>query len=80
MQLCQDTSSTPDRTQRGITTLNGMEEGKDSIERLVEIHDPVEVEAPILESNTHHFKQTQETPLFNSRLIGLINDAANNAN
>lgn len=33
-----------------------------------------------IERNKHHFKQAQETPLFDSHLIGIFNDAADNAN
>jgi hypothetical protein len=64
----------------GVTTLNVMEEGKDGIERVEEIQDLVEVESRILERNKHHFKQAHETPLFDSRLVGLINDSSDNAN
>jgi hypothetical protein len=64
---------------QNATTLNVMEEGKDIIERVVEIQDPVEVQARILERNSrHHLKQAQETPLFDLRLVGLIHDAADN--
>jgi hypothetical protein len=65
----------------GVTTLNVMEEGKDGIKRIVEIQDPAEVkEAQILERNKHHFKQAHETPLFDSHLVGIINDSTDKAN
>jgi hypothetical protein len=54
-----------------------METGKDSIEK-VGLQDPDERDARILEHNKEHFKQPHKTPFFDSPLLGLINDAANN--
>jgi hypothetical protein len=66
------------RRNGGVTSLNVMETGKDGIEKVVEVQDPEEIDARILEHNKEHFKQPHETPFFDSRLLGLINDAADN--
>jgi hypothetical protein len=80
MQLRTIRAALQTKRNGGVTTLNVIKEGKGGIEPVVEIQDPVEVEARILERNKHHFKQAHETPLFDSRLVGLINDSADNAN
>jgi hypothetical protein len=64
--------------KRSINSLKIQETDNDGNENIIEITDPAEVQEKVLERNRRHFKQEHKTPLFDSRLVDLINDAADN--
>jgi hypothetical protein len=61
-----------------INSLKVVEQDEDGNDEVVEIQDPEEIQQRVLHRNKEHFKQAHETPFFDSRLLDLINDAADN--
>jgi hypothetical protein len=55
-----------------------VEQDEDGNDEVIEIQDPEEIQQRVLHRNKEHFKQAHETPFFDSRLLDLINDAADN--
>jgi 5'-3' exonuclease len=63
----------------GITSLKVVEQDDTGNDKIVEITDPAEIQQRrILERNKDHFKQAHEMLFFDSRLLDLINDTADN--